>query len=251
MLINEASKNELISKSRSNARFKKRLRSRISSNNQTYNQIDMNKLFKEDIIEIIVPVQGETNDYEVTVSYEGVIEKLHDEIQANNGTLNLRCCVRALTKAMNQNDIYTHCTCPDYKYRMNYWSTIHHYEATIAELRPTYITNPNNDKGSVCKHTLLVLCNASWLMKVASVLNNYIKYMKLRQRNLYDKFIFPKLYDEEIPYDDNDFKQTTMFDEPEEQPVEEPTEDEVQDDKENDIENNGEEEDNTNIQDEE
>ena len=56
------------------------------------------------------------------------------------------------------------------------------------------MANPNDDKGRGCKHILLVLANGDWIMKVASVINNYIHYAEEKLRQPFLKLIFPKLY---------------------------------------------------------
>ena len=69
--------------------------------------------------------------------------------------------------------------CPDWTYRMAYWAT----RGDINSGEPQYsngkwIRNPDNKLGPGCKHVMLVLSNAAWLIKVASVIFNYINYMK-------------------------------------------------------------------------
>ena len=56
------------------------------------------------------------------------------------------------------------------------------------------IANPNDDKGRGCKHILLALSNADWIMKVASVIKNYIFYMEEHNQKAFTKVIFPKMY---------------------------------------------------------
>jgi hypothetical protein len=56
------------------------------------------------------------------------------------------------------------------------------------------IANPNDDKGRGCKHILLVLANGDWMMKVASVINNYCHFLSERKPEAFLKLVFPKLY---------------------------------------------------------
>lgn len=226
--IIEATRSQLVSKSRNNKRFKKRLNSRISTNSNDYNKIDMNKLFKQDILEVVIPVHGETDDYLVIISFEGVLKNLKESL-SNNNELNLRTIIRAITRAYSNEDIYIHCSCPDFKYRFNYWSTINRYNAMDPEMRPSDITNPDDNLGSCCKHCLLVLNRSAWILKVASVINNYIRYMKLRNRRLYDSIIYPALYDEdmEIEPDEPIENQISMFDPPEEEETTEDSNDNI------------------------
>jgi hypothetical protein len=56
------------------------------------------------------------------------------------------------------------------------------------------IANPNDDKGRGCKHMLLVLANGDWMMKVASVINNYCHFLSEKRPDAFLKLVFPKLY---------------------------------------------------------
>lgn len=49
-------------------------------------------------------------------------------------------------------------------------------------------------KGQGCKHILLVLSNQDWVMKLASTISNYIKYIAANKKDLFMNIIFPKLY---------------------------------------------------------
>ena len=84
--------------------------------------------------------------------------------------------------------------CPDARYRMAYNQTKNDYKAGYKERRPSNITNPLDDLGAGCKHVLLVLANLDWAVKVASVINNYIKYCKEHLQRNYADYIFPKVY---------------------------------------------------------
>ena len=87
--------------------------------------------------------------------------------------------------------------CPDFQYRFSYWTTVHDINSGAPESRPARITNPHDNKGPGCKHIMLVLSNTSWIIKVSSVINNYIKYMEMNRKNDYAKYIYPALYGEE------------------------------------------------------
>ena len=87
--------------------------------------------------------------------------------------------------------------CPDYQYRFAYWSSIKDINAGPPEKRPAKITNPRNDKGPGCKHIMLVLSNNSWLIKVASVINNWIIYMSKYRKKQYADIVYPAIYGHE------------------------------------------------------
>ena len=87
--------------------------------------------------------------------------------------------------------------CLDFFYRFSYWATVKDINSGEPQLIPAKITNPTNNKGPGCKHVMLVLSNTVWLLKVASVINNYIKYMERYRQNDYAKIIYPAIYGKE------------------------------------------------------
>lgn len=202
-------------------RFERRVRSKFSNSVQEYNKIDMNSLFKDDILNVKIKVTGETNTYTVKISFIGFLEELHKEVR-NNGEFNLRSVLRALKRAFDGEDVKIYCTCPDFKYRYGYYANKKDMlSADKRELNRTTtfnddgtktinylmlskapdITNPKDDKGYGCKHIMLVLNNNSWLQKVASVINNYVNYMEKHQQRLYADIIYPAIYENEYNKD--------------------------------------------------
>lgn len=156
----------------------------------------MNKLFKDNILDVNIEVIGETDNYIVTISFGEFLDHLHDELK-NNEPLDLRKITRALTRSFNSDNVYVHCSCPDWKYRFAYWMTVTDVNSGEPENRPSDITNPDNTKGSGCKHVLRVLSNNTWIIKVASVINNYIQYMEKHMQRLYADVIYPAIYQKE------------------------------------------------------
>ena len=213
MRLDEDSRRQLIQKStaspKGRERYKKRTRSRVSSSVKEYNLIDMNKLFKNNILDVNVPVRGETDDYLVRISFGGVLDALQDEVAKNGDLFNLRVVLKALTDAFRNNDVYIHCSCPDWKYRFAYWATIN--DINSGEPQPDngkWIRNPDDSLGSGCKHSLLVLNNSSWLIKVASTIHNYVNYIEKRFAKQYADIIYPAIYGR--PYEEP--VQTSLFD---------------------------------------
>lgn len=156
----------------------------------------MNKLFKDNILDVNIEVIGETDTYIVTISFGGFLDNLHDELKKDS-TIDLRKISRALTRSFNSDNVYVHCNCPDWQYRFSYWMTVMDVNSGDPENRPSNITNPDNTKGSGCKHVLRVLSNNTWIIKVASVINNYIMYMEKHMQNLYADIIYPAIYQKE------------------------------------------------------
>lgn len=195
--LTEASRMDLINKSKNSAkgmqRFKRRLKSRVANSVKEFNNIDMDKLFNEDILTVNVKVNGETDTYTVTITFGGFLEILRDELD-RNGKFDTRSVTRALLTGFNKDDVYIHCSCPDSYYRYSYWNTKNNVNSGAPQNIPAPITNPNDSLGSTCKHTLLVLSNNTWLLKVSSVIVNYVRYMENHYQKMYADIIYPAIY---------------------------------------------------------
>ena len=87
--------------------------------------------------------------------------------------------------------------CPDFLYRYSFVSTQDNYNSGEPQSIPANITNPDDSLGSACKHVLLVLSQSNWLLKIASVCNNYINYMEKHYKKAYQTIIYPAIYDKE------------------------------------------------------
>lgn len=202
-ILNEVTRQQLIDKSRNadivksygTTRFGRRNNVRLYSTTQNYNRIDFNSVFKADILSLKLPIQGETADYEVSVLFEGVMDDIKNEIKANNNKLEYKAIYRAIIKCINRQDILISCTCPDFKYRFQYWATHNRYNAGHIQLVPAKMTNPNDSKGAGCKHTMKILSDLDWALKLATVINNYIEYIRVHYPDKFERLIFPVLYD--------------------------------------------------------
>ena len=207
MLLLEANRTSLISQSRNAGEYKNKERgknrferkkySKIANAVRAYNEIDMNSLFKQDILIVNIPVVGENDEYTVTIKLEGVVGEIHKNIKNNSNKLEYRTIIQALTKVFNTSDVYIKCTCPDAKYRFAHWNILKNISVDDSSKDPgpgRGIVNPNDDKGRGCKHMLLVLANGDWMMKVASVVNNYCHFLSEKKPEAFLKLVFPKLY---------------------------------------------------------
>jgi len=178
-------------------RFERKKWSSIAKTVKQYNQIDMNKFFKEDMLIVNIPVVGETDSYTVTVRIDGIVAEIAKNIKNNKNQFEYRTVVQALTKMFNTANIYVKCTCADYKYRFAHWNIVNNVSVDDTANDPgpgKGIRNPNDDMGRGCKHILLVLANGDWVLKVASVINNYVHYAEEHLQKPFLKVIFPKLY---------------------------------------------------------
>ena len=213
--ISEATRQELIAKGKKGkptktyktSRYERRKYVSINPSSKTYNQIDMNALFKGGLLSFKIPINGEKDKYEVELLFDHFLDELRAQVKKDK-KCEYKTIAQALMRAYNRDDTYIACSCPDWQYRFNYWATKDRYNAGRPELRVADITNPDNDLGSGCKHSMLVLSNLKWAMKVSSVINNYINYMKEHQEKLYADIIFPAVYG--MPY--RKAVQTGLFD---------------------------------------
>lgn len=185
--------NYVSDQSKGKNRYERRLHSKMSTSVQTYNEIDMNKLFKDNILDVIVKVKGETDNYDVKMSFTGFLDQIKKQLN-DDQKIDLRIIIRSLVSAFNSGDVYIHCSCPDFKFRFNYWVTVNGFNSGSPEHIPSDITNPNDSKGAGCKHILLLLANNTWVIKVASVICNYINYMEKHYSKLYADIIYPAIY---------------------------------------------------------
>ncbi len=139
--------------------------------------IDMGKLFSEDRLTIEVDIKG-TDLYTCTLSFSTFLENLRNIIHSKGAeTVTFNDIQRALLISIDDTDnLEVNCTCPDWIYRYKFWATQSGFNyGTPQNDNGKEIRNPNNDIGSVCKHLFSLLNNKSWLTKVSSWLNDYIK----------------------------------------------------------------------------
>ena len=121
--LTEASRSSLLAKSKQSKkgfeRFKKRVKSRVANSVKQFNQIDMNKLFKDNILTVDINVKGETDNYAVKISFGGFKGLLQDQIK-KLGKFDLKAVTRALINGFNKDDVYIHCSClhPDTRIKL-------------------------------------------------------------------------------------------------------------------------------------
>ena len=183
--------------SRGKNRFERKKYSQVAKTVKQYNKIDMNRFWKEDILEVNIPVVGETDEYTVSVKMEGVVAELQRAVKNNHNKFEFKVVIQALTKIFNSANIYVKCTCKDFKYRFAHVLIVANVSTDDSSQDPgpgKGIANPNDDKGRGCKHILQVISNGAWLMKVASVIFQYALYMDEHNSAAFKKFIFPKIY---------------------------------------------------------
>lgn len=205
--LNEATRTQIVAQSknigyykdtsRGKTRLDRKKYSKIANSVKSYNEIDMNKVFKQDILQVNIPVVGETDEYIVTIKLEGVIAEIQKNIKNNSNKFEYRTVIQALTKVFNTSNVYVKCQCKDFKYRFAHWNIVKNISVDDSSQDPgpgKGIANPNDDKGRGCKHILLVLSNGAWMMKVSSVIVNYCHFLSEKKPDVFLKLVFPKLY---------------------------------------------------------
>lgn len=188
LYLNEASRQELISKSRrgSKERYRKRLNYQVSN----YRGVDLGKLFIEDYLVFQTPI----GDYDVTIAFPGALTELRNVVKSTNGDINkinYKMVLKALRIALDKtDDVRVRCSCADFRFRYMYWANKYGYlygpiDRKAAEFPEK--TNPEDSIGATCKHLDLLLANKRWLIKAASVVNALVKaYPDKASKYLYD-----------------------------------------------------------------
>ncbi len=197
-MLLEANRQALLAKSRASKkgreRYNRRKRSTVLNSTREINNINMNELFKDDILTVSIVVRGETDTYEVKVKFGGFLKKLRS-LADTEDEVDIRNITRALVHAFNSDDAYVHCSCPDYTFRYNYWNSRNNVDSgPLQRDNGKWIRNPDDSLGSGCKHVLLVISNERWLQTVARVIFNYIQYIKKHREALYARIIYPAIF---------------------------------------------------------
>ena len=125
--LDEATRTQLVAQSRNVGKYKDTSRginrmerkkySKIANAVKAYNAIDMNSVFKQDVLQVNIPVVGETDEYTVTIKIDGVVAEIQKHIKNNGNKFEYKTVIQALTKVFNTTDVYVRCRCDDFKYR--------------------------------------------------------------------------------------------------------------------------------------
>lgn len=200
--LTEVKRSELLNKSKKGANYNGKKINRwnnkskcfVANTVKDYNQIDMNTFWKKDILRFAVKVKGETDTYTVTIVFANLQRKIQQHVKSAKNKFDRDIIAKALMDAISSSDVKVDCNCPDFKYRLAYHATKQGFKAGEEENRAANITNPNDDKGALCKHIIAALNNASWIRNVASVIVNYANYCRDNMEYNYSRFIFPAIF---------------------------------------------------------
>lgn len=193
-------------------RYERRKKSKLASSVKNFNAIDMDKFFKSDILDVSIDVKGETSNYTVRISFLGTLNEIHNfqnKPSYNEDAISRKTIARSLSRAFMTSDVYFNCTCADFRFRHKFHATKKDNLIGDPETRPIRrdvyhaggleSANYYDNQGPACKHVILALQDSSWLIKVTSVIYNYIQYMKDHREREYQKYIYPAIYQEPYP----------------------------------------------------
>lgn len=167
--LSEINRSNLVGKTKDQGNGRYQRRTKYKPDN--FRGTDVSQLFDNDVLICPVPV----GDYISTVAFQGVLLRLRDQLKDDpRHTLTLQKVIKSITKAIDSSDLLVDCTCPDFVYRFAYWATKYGYKYGKPETRPAKITNPNDKIGAMCKHLTALLANKKWVVKIASIINDYI-----------------------------------------------------------------------------
>lgn len=143
-----------------------------------FNNVDFEKLFTNDSFVWVSRV----GDYMVTISFEGAFQNLYYEVSNWSGKnrwkrIDAKLLTKCLSKALDTEDLQVACTCPDFKYRFDFWLSRPDVDAKYGPKQntPPKVRNVNDNKGYVCKHVLSALYGKRWVPAAAKAWLMYIK----------------------------------------------------------------------------
>ena len=141
-----------------------------------FNNVDFAMLFSNDTF----VWSSRVGDYIVTISFEGAFSNLYHMVRGWGGTnrykrITLKILTQCLSRALDEEDLYINCTCPDFVYRFSYWLTKADAKYGQQQTRPPKVRNVRNNKGYVCKHVLAVLYGKRWVPAAAKAWLSYIQ----------------------------------------------------------------------------
>lgn len=172
-------------------RYKQRMHIRTEGGNRVWYDIDVNRFFNLDEFTLHIPIIGQTDEYIEEIQLKNWLPILKSDIQKDG--FSVMAFKKSLTKAMRTLDIKCRCSCPDFKFRFDYWFTVFGDNPGVPETRPAKITNPQNKLGRGCKHLLFVLSNRTWITRIARIFFNYCFNLYKQNKPLFERTIAKKL----------------------------------------------------------
>lgn len=161
-------------KTQSKARWDKRM----NYKNFSVKNVDITDLLDKDKVVVTFDV----GDYTDTIAFTNILLNLREIVKNDpRHIIKFDWVIKACQKALDQSDIYLHCTCADFKYRFAYVGTKNNYKYGKKELRPADIRNPRDDIGAFCKHLAAILSNKNWVNKVATRVTDWLNMQTIEE----------------------------------------------------------------------
>lgn len=191
MIINEITKSNFITKSKSKSSLGRYSR-RSQISNVSINRVgllELNNLGQPNL-DLYFQVGSATGSgtYDVSISmlnFMDVLRYMYYDYIASEYTTppksikrsELRKVVQlALRSVLDNGELGLYCSCPDFKYRFAYLATVNQYNFSPGSAQdiPALIRNPDN-QGSGCKHLVRVLTMTSkWQPQVVTAITNML-----------------------------------------------------------------------------
>lgn len=217
MRLDEASRNELISKTRIDNRD--RYNKRLGYRPVTFDGVNIKELFDNGELVFTTKV----GDYTNIIAVKGVLDAIKSAVKGK-GKTTYADVLKAINSCLDKDGIRMDCTCADWQYRYRYWSYKGGYlygDPGKSVEPPKYKRTNMDGRGSMCKHLASTLSRKEWIVKVAAAINNYIRLHKEECYPYLDLEVPHKKVDNKVGPEDEAPIDTPI--DGEETPVEEPT----------------------------
>lgn len=208
--LSEATRHDLLTKAhaadsytnRKKNRYNNRTSVAVSYTTENMSDIDVNLLFKNDIIDAKFFIKGLKDTHCIEIVFKGFCNELHQIINPNE-RISLIQIEKALKIAFNKSDIYVDCDCGDFKYRMAYNATKDGYKAGNPQTEPikksissrrNSTSNINKNLGPICKHLANALQNLDWLRPLSRTIYNLIEASERKNDKVWKNIIYPAVY---------------------------------------------------------
>jgi hypothetical protein len=144
-----------------------------------FKNVDFEELFENNTFTWSTRVHGASN-YIVTISFEGPFDLLKYELKGLRGKnrwkrITLPIVTNALSRALDTEDLYVDCSCPDFVYRFGFWATQADCKYGTPQNRAPKVRNVYNNKGYCCKHILAILYGKRWVQSAAKAWLSYMQ----------------------------------------------------------------------------
>ena len=187
---------------RSQSESPDRFRKKDKYSPKDFKNVDFEDLFTNNTFTWSTRVHGQ-NNYIVTISFEGPFDLLKYQLKSMKGKnrwkrITLPMVTKALSNALDTEDLYVDCSCPDFIYRFAFHATQADCKYGVPQNTPPTVRNVKNNKGYCCKHILAILYGKRWVQSAAKAWLSYMQANpELTEFYIWGKEITPDENDEE------------------------------------------------------